>query len=106
SPDIPRDHPDRRVHDRTIRSIGIEGHAVSIAANTATPPNPADPGGAYDPACERDMGPFGTRYLAPALRQARPGPPAQPPVAGRSRPRLRRFPARAAPAPPRLGGAV
>src|SRR6266487_6754883 len=91
---------------RTIRSIRIEGHAVSIAANTATPPNPADPGDAYDPACERDMGPFGTRYLAPALQQARAGPRAQPADAGRPPPGLRRLPARAAPARRSLGVAL
>src|SRR5689334_5412645 len=38
SPDIPRDHPDRRLRDRAIRGIGIEGHTASIAANTATSP--------------------------------------------------------------------
>src|SRR6185312_7599453 len=36
SPDIPRDYPDRRLRDRAIRGIGIEGHAASIAANTVT----------------------------------------------------------------------
>src|SRR5690242_20595622 len=46
--------------------------------------------------CERNMGPFGARYLAPAFGQAGTRSRAQPPVAGRSRPGLRRLLARTA----------
>src|ERR1700761_8672644 len=81
---------------------GNTGDGHGAIAPILTPPARAS--ARYVPSgCERNMGPFGARNLVPALGQAGTGSRAQPSVAGRSRPGLRRLPARTAAARRPLG---